>query len=557
MSSNTGQAMTPYSSPSDVSDTPTLGSLLHSIWRHWLLVVLITALSVGAAYGASQLQPEVYRSEARIFLTDPADTLNPDSARSRIDPEIYTTQQVTRVTAMPVLELAATRLDEQWSPQELASMTTAEPETESLVVKVGANAPTRRASTAIVRAVTQSYGELNENTASQRADAAIKEVRKSQKQLEKQVTEAQAELSRQPNDVLVEARAQTLTEQLLAAESTARTLAADASATGSGIDFVEEPQTAEEPIQPKPVRNAALGGAIGFVAAAALADMLTRRRRRSDPSTVLGAPLLAHIPDFSRSRVATAGGPLFDIEAVEAYQFLVASFEDAVARTQARSILVTSPSSGDGKSLTAVHLARALTMQGRNVMLVDADIRAHGLTSLLKAEEHPGLVSLADGAELHEVVRRYRISDGVRLQVVPSGQTPQNPTGLLATEEYRDALAEIIAANDLTVIDGGPLLTVADASALALQVSGILLVVDADISEEDLLAVQRRLRLFSTPLLGYVVNRSTDASPTRYPRASRSDRIWGDRDETPRQPAQHARTTVVDGDHRPTSMTHR
>jgi Mrp family chromosome partitioning ATPase len=342
---------------------------------------------------------------------------------------------------------------------------------------------------------------------------------------------------------------QTLTEELLAVENSARTLSIEASSTG--IDFVEEARTPEEPLQPKPARNAALGGAVGLVLAAALADLLSRRRRRRrlDPSTVLGAPLLARIPNLSRSGGRTAD-PLFDIDAAEAYQFLLASFEYAMARTHATSILVTSPSSGDGKSMTALQLARAVAMQGRNVTLVDADIRAGGLTSLLNAEEHPGLVSLANGAALDEVVRLYRISHGVRLRVIHMGQPPQSPTGLLTTDAYREAISTIMASTDLTIIDGGPLLTVADASALAMQVSGILLVLDAETGEDDLLAVQQHLRLIPTPLLGYVVNRSPEvraapyASGSGHSRAVRVNRSVAESDGVGHTSGQHQERAI-------------
>lgn len=522
---NPGQGLAVNDEQGDAYETATLGGVLQSIWRHRVLVIAITVLTALVAYAASLLQDEVYHSETRVFLTDPLASASADSGRSRIDPQVYTIQQVTRVTALPVLQRASGRLDSRWSARDLEEMVTVEPEAEALVLSVAATAPTAEASMEIVRSVTEAYGRFNEESAGERAEAALAELSRSQEQLQTEVAEAQTALNRTPNDPVAQARVQTLTEQLVAAENSARALAIEATTSGSGVDFVEQVEASEEPIQPKPVRNAALGGAVGLVLAAAVADLLSRRRRRLDPSTVLGAPLLANIPDFRRSASAMASDQLFDSEAAEAFQFLLASFEYAVARTQAWSILVTSASPGDGKSLTALHLARALALQGRDIMLVDADIRAHGLTSLLNAHEQPGLVSLAEGEALDAVVRRYRISESVRLRVIPAGRTPQNPTGLLGTDAYRRAIDNIIATNELTIIDGGPLLTVADASALALQVAGILLVIDAEIPEGDLLEVQRRLRLIPTPLVGYVVNRSPQVRSAPYPYTASPSRV--------------------------------
>lgn len=505
----------------DAYETATLGGVLQSIWQYRVLVAVITVLSVLVAYAASLLQDDVYRAETRVFLTDPLASASADSGRSRIDPEVYTVQQVTRVTAMPVLQRASRQLNGRWSARELEEMVTVEPEAEALVLAVGANAPTPEGSTEIVRAVTDAYGAFNEQTATRRAEAALAELNQSQQQLQDEVAEAQAALSQAPSDPLAQARVETLTEQLLAAENSARALAIEAAESGSGVDFVEQVEAAQEPIQPKPVRNAALGGAVGFVLASALADVLARRRRQLDPSTVLGAPLLANIPDFRSAHTTD----IFDGEAAEAYQFLLASFEYAIEQMAAHSILITSASPGEGKSVTALHLARALAMQGRDVMLVDADIRAHGLTSLLNAGGLPGLVSVAEGEDLASAERHYRISDTVRLRVLPAGRTPQNPTGMLATGRFRSTIDRVIAANELTIIDGGPLLTVADASTLATYVSGILLVIDADTPDHDLLEVQRRLRLIPTPLIGYVVNRSPQVSVAPYPYVEQPSRV--------------------------------
>ena len=524
MSTNRRQALALHDAQGDAYEPATLGGVLQSVWQYRVLVVVITLLSAGVAYAASLLQDDVYRAETRVFLTDPLASASADSGRSRIDPEVYTIQQVTRVTAMPVLQRASRQLNGRWSARELEEMVTVEPEAEALVLAVGANAPTPEGSTEIVRAVTDAYGAFNEQTATRRAEAALAELNQSQQQLQNEVTEAQAALSQTPNDPLAQARVETLTEQLLSAENSARALAIEAAESGSGVDFVEQVEAAQEPIQPKPVRNAALGGAVGFVLASALADVLARRRRQVDPSTLLGAPLLANIPDF-RSAHTTDSSRIFDGEAAEAYQFLLASFENAIEQMQARSILITSASPGEGKSVTALHLARALAMQGREVMLVDADIRAHGLTSLLNADGLPGLVSVAEGEHLASAVRHYRISDTVRLRLLPAGRTPQNPTGMLATGQFRRTIDRVIAANELTIIDGGPLLTVADASTLATHVSGILLVIDADTPDRDLLDVQRRLRLIPTPLVGYVVNRSPQVSVAPYPYVEQPSRV--------------------------------
>jgi Mrp family chromosome partitioning ATPase len=322
-----------------------------------------------------------------------------------------------------------------------------------------------------------------------------------------------------PSNASAERRLETSQAQLLDLQSSVSQMAADAALYGSGVADVEQAVAPAEPSSPKPSRDAALGGVLARAAASAGAYWRagTIALSHVDSTAVLGAPLLAQIPAFRRSTDGPVSNPLFDAEATEAYQFLLSSFEYALAQSGARSVLITSALPGDGKSLTALHLARALTVQGNDVVLVDSDIRTRGLTRLLRADDEPGLSGMADGLDLHNAVRRYRIVESTYLPFVPAGESPEQATGLLATGRYRRAITEILSSSELTIVDGSALLAVADASAVATQVDGVLLVLRADASSDDLLRVQERLRLISTPLIGYVVNRVADDASSSPP----------------------------------------
>jgi capsular exopolysaccharide synthesis family protein len=300
---------------------------------------------------------------------------------------------------------------------------------------------------------------------------------------------------------------ETARAQLIALQARISEISVDASLDGAGIDDIEEAVPPTVPTSPQPIRDAAIASVVGLLGGATIAFWRAgvAARETFDPGMVLGAPLLAQIPDFT-SKGANPTELVFEAEVTEAYQFLLSSIEYSLGRG-ARSILVSSGSPGEGKSLTSLHLARALAVQGCDVTLVDSDIRARGLTSLLNAHDQPGLVALADGAPVSSVVCRYRISESAGLSVIPAGQPPPQVVGLLATRRYRDAIADIISSSDMTIIDSAPLLTVADASAIATQAAGILLVIDARTPESDLHRLNERLRMIPTPVLGYVVNR--------------------------------------------------
>ncbi len=488
---------------------------IRAIGRYRGAIMVTVVVAVLAAYFGSLLVPPRYTATATVVLAE-TDVFSD----APVDPERKARQEANRLTSRAVLARAADELGTDVTLDDLRGGVRVSADPGIGVLRVAATADAADAAAETANVVARSYEQVSQEATTDRLEDAQQVLEARSAELRSEIDELKEAVVADPNDTTAAARLETLQGQLVALETRSSEIAADAALLGSGVDEIERAVPPVAPSSPRPVRNVLAAGVAALAIAAAVAYWRAGvLAARPDPAAVLGAPLLAQIPDFGRSRTDAGGGPLLDIETAEAYQFLLASFEYAAAQHSARSILVTSATPGEGKSLTAIHLARALAIQGRDVILVDSDIRARGLTQMLKADQHPGLVALAEGAELDDVVRRYRISDAAQLPVIPAGQPPPQPTGLLATDRYREAIEKITATTELTIIDGGPLLAVADPSALAMQVSAILLVVDADIPEDRLLQLQQRLRLVSTPVIGYVLNRSREqrSDPDAYP----------------------------------------
>ena len=141
-----------------------------------------------------------------------------------------------------------------------------------------------------------------------------------------------------------------------------------------------------------------------------------------------------------------------------------------------RSLLITSPLPGDGKTTNAMHLAAAAAGQGQRVLLVDADLRCGGLTLALSLRERRGLVDfLAGTASLPECVTSVMLPGGMRSDVVGAGNLSQDaPVSLLASG--LEALLDKATGYDLVLVDTSPINIVADAAALAPLTDGVLLV---------------------------------------------------------------------------------
>jgi capsular exopolysaccharide synthesis family protein len=153
-----------------------------------------------------------------------------------------------------------------------------------------------------------------------------------------------------------------------------------------------------------------------------------------------------------------------------------------------RSILVTSPTPGDGKTTTAINLAAALALSGKRVMLVDADFRHPTVHTHLGIDNKHGLsiCLLEDNLGGMYDVPCVAVPAVPNLYVLPAGPLPPNPTELLGSDRMLRFKRSVLADGkqrrsvvDMVVFDSPPVLPVADALVLAGQVDGTILVVDA------------------------------------------------------------------------------
>jgi capsular exopolysaccharide synthesis family protein len=169
-----------------------------------------------------------------------------------------------------------------------------------------------------------------------------------------------------------------------------------------------------------------------------------------------------------------------------------------------RSILVTSPESGDGKSVTAANLALTMAQEfQRNVVLVDANLRGASAHSLFGLDSTPGLADvLAGEASLDEAL--VYLPD-YRLTLLPAGRTPQFPTELLGSMAMRRSIDLLRARFDRLLIDLPAVTPHADVGTVAPLADGVLLVVRAGITQRP--ALDEALAAFEEDkVVGVVLN---------------------------------------------------
>jgi len=152
------------------------------------------------------------------------------------------------------------------------------------------------------------------------------------------------------------------------------------------------------------------------------------------------------------------------------------------------------------------------------VLLVDADVRADGLTARLlgpDASGHVGFTDLAAGtARADDAVRLVALADDVALPFLPGGTVRGNIGSLFRTAGMGAAVRLLRESYDLVIIDCPALLPVADVASLSAHADGILLTVRRGTPLTLLDEVRSRLELVPAPLVGYVFTRVTE--PARY-----------------------------------------
>jgi len=168
-------------------------------------------------------------------------------------------------------------------------------------------------------------------------------------------------------------------------------------------------------------------------------------------------------------------------------------------------VAITSAEAGEGKTATAANLAVVLAQLGRQVLLVDSDLRKPRLHQVFRVSNRIGLVNqLTAGSEPESAFYSTAIPN---LWLTPSGPIPPNPSELLASDRMRDWLKTVRSRFDFVIVDTPPALAVTDATIIGALADGVILTLRAGkVTREDARACRDRLRLADVKILGAVLN---------------------------------------------------
>ncbi|HHN93664.1 MAG TPA: polysaccharide biosynthesis tyrosine autokinase [Anaerolineae bacterium] len=164
--------------------------------------------------------------------------------------------------------------------------------------------------------------------------------------------------------------------------------------------------------------------------------------------------------------------------AAEAYRTLRTNLTFAALDRPIETLLVTSASPDEEKSVVIANLAVTMAQGERRTILVDADLRRPRLHTIFGVSNERGLTTLiVEGTALDSPPL---VDVGVEnLHLVPSGPLPPNPADILGSRKMEQVIAALKSQADVVIFDAPPIIAVTDGAVLGTKVDGVLLVVSA------------------------------------------------------------------------------
>ena len=207
--------------------------------------------------------------------------------------------------------------------------------------------------------------------------------------------------------------------------------------------------------------------------------------------------------DFRR-RLITYEDPKSPIS--ESYRSLRTNISYASADKKIKSLLVSSPQPGEGKSTTTANLAIAFAQLRKRTLLIDADLRKPVQHNVFDLKRGPGLSEYLIG-EIEDINLVIHPTIGENLFIITAGGLPPNPSELLGSKRMGDLVDKLEHEWDMILFDSPPIVAVTDASMISGEIDAVAMVVKA--GQTDRSAVDRALdtiKNVKAPLIGAILN---------------------------------------------------
>jgi capsular exopolysaccharide synthesis family protein len=524
--------------------------------KWWRLIAVVTLLAVGVSTISTMLQPDIYESKTTLVVGTTFLNPNPDSG------QLLISQQLAGIYAdmasrEPIQNATKAALGINWLPQYRSRVI---PLTQMIEISVADTNPKRAQIIANelanqLKLQTPTFSKTEAASSQDFIAAQLSSLQTQIQATDKNIQDLQKSL------VGLNSASQIASIQKQISQQTDKltTLRANytsflANSQGGAVNILSVVEPANLPSSPTGTNKffiVFLAGLVGFglgTGAAYLLEYLDRTiKSTSDVERIFNLPVIGYISevsDDSTSATSVVKNP--DSILAENFRLLRSNVEFYRISNPAKTIMITSPSQGTGKTTVATNLALSISQEGGDVILVDADLRRPAVHTYLEMTRQPGLSDVTrNGADPQSVVRQWN-GEG-SLKVITAGDTHSETTPIAGSKGISAVLSSLKQCHDLVIVDSPPLI-ISDSFNLASAADAVILVMEPGVTpEEQAKAIKEQLGRANAKILGIVFNKvSEESASSRYDyqyRSLYSPKYYGDyTSKTIKEPATSSRS---------------
>lgn len=501
-----------------------ISEYLRPLMKWWRLLVVVTGLAAMASIISVQFQPDLYESRTTLMIGRTILDPNPDSG------QIYIAQQLASIYAdmanrERVRADTMKALNINWLPAYQARVV---PNTQLIEIRVTDSNPERAKVIAdeLANQVVSQSPSLNDATAGQRQEF----IKQQLSSLEIQISDTTNKIDELQKSLVglksasqiarTEAEINQLADKLTTLRNSYANLLANTQEGALNILSVFEPANLPtSTVGTNKILIIILASMVGFVLSAGAAYLLEYLDRSikttKDVERIFNYPVIGYLsvmPDDGNNATHVLTHP--NSVVTESFRLLQSNLEFFQAYNSAKTILITSPMQGNGKTTIAVNLAISLAMSGQKTVLVDSDLRRPAVHMALEIEKSPGLSDIIRSKK--KVVEATRSLKETNIEVITAGDVPANVTEVVGSKRIAEILAGLKEDFETIVIDAPPLV-ISDSYSLASKVDGVILVLEqGQTREEQAKVIKEQLNRAGARVIGVVFNRITEGNAKTY-----------------------------------------
>ncbi len=486
----------------------------------WLVLQAVLVVGIAAGWMASRQPASPWQASASVLVTP-----DPDADYGLFftgTNSAFLSSQARVMRSSAVLEAAAAAVPGE-TPERIAQSLSVGTERENSLVIVRVTRADPDSPVAVANAMADAFVDNRRTERTRGLQARADELARQLSELENRISVLNEQITTNAalgrDTSTLQAGRDAALQQYQGLFSSQQDVLNQITLQRTPAEVLDRASVASQSLPASPLRRGLVGAALGLVlgvGAALLRELLDDKvRTRAAVEAAVERPVLVELPDEKLKGdrpipvVDHPHGPL-----AESIRGLRTSLRFLAMGQPLRTVAVTSPQPGDGKSLTSVNLAAAYAQAGMRTVLVSGDLRKPSVDVLFGLEDKPGLTDVlvdtfAKGDDLAAAIEAALQPTPVEhLFVLPAGPLPPNPAELLSSERAQKLFAALPDLAEMVVVDSPPTV-VSDAAVIAGLVDGTVLVVALNRTAKAKLAkAVEILRTEPLRLLGVALNRT-------------------------------------------------